>query len=134
MKRLVSFLLIATFVSTSAVFAANGSAFSGVDSTVSEMHQSAKTSLAVGAAWLFGLLPLIGMIGIGIGGYRYAAKKAEQDQSTNRVAIITVISCFLGLFLGVGICAIFGAGLAGSAAIGVQKSVSFWTEILGMKN
>ena len=129
MRRIVTFLLVSTALSTSVVLANNG-AFTSIDSTVGALNTSGKGTLGTFGAWFFGLLPLISFIGIGVGGYRYASKKAEQDQDTTRVAIITFISAILGFFVGVILAAVLGAGLMGSASEGVQIVNSFWRSVL----
>lgn len=107
--------------------------FDSINSTVQSLDQSGKTSVAVGFKWFMGWLPVILFVGIGWAGYYVAKKKADQkEDDTTKVAVIAIISAFLGFIAGVFVDAIIGAGLMGDASKGLQVLRQFWSTILGV--
>lgn len=88
--------------------------FDSINDTLNSGSKAGQVALGTGIKWGFGIvLPLICIITGTIMGYSQQKKKAEQEQSTTKIYVVTAISAIVGVFVYIIITSIFSRALFG---------------------
>lgn len=102
LKKQNVFLRIALVLGVFMILGTNLSAdeFDAVNDILNSGDKAGKTALGTGIKWAFSvILPLICIIAGAIMGYSQQKKKAEQEQNTTKIYVVTTISAIVGFFV-----------------------------------
>lgn len=124
-KILPIILMLGFFVSLS--FGANE--FGEAENLVSTASQSGKSVLGEGIKWATAVfLPILCLVSGMVIGYTQQKKKAEQDQSTNKIYFVTVVAGLVGFFVYILIASILSKMLFGDTSYLFNVITTFWKQ------
>lgn len=98
--------------------------FDAVNDILGNGSKAGKSALGTGMQWgLSIVLPLICIIAGAIMGYSQQKKKAEQEQNTNKIYMVTAISAVVGFFVYVIVTMILSRALFGDASFAFNNVI-----------
>ncbi|EAB5282029.1 hypothetical protein CT954_01320 [Campylobacter jejuni] len=122
-KGLFLALVYATLLSVGA----NADEFNDALNTVTSASNTGRGVLGEGMRWVFAvLLPAVCMFTAGFLGYTQAKKKAEQEQASFKIYVITGISVLIGFFVFCIVAMLFSSALFGDSKAVFERVYEFW--------
>lgn len=107
--------------------------FDNINEILDSGDRAGKQALGTGVKWAFAVaLPIIGMVTGMVMGYTQQKKKAEQEQNTTKLYVVTIIAGIVGMAGFILIAMFFSAALFGDKSAIFDVIQTFWRESVGI--